>query len=261
MTTDEIQVSRDWQGNEIRCDTCRHRALAAEERCRPLRACVHDRYARRIDRFFAWNPLLANDYLAHPYFEARAIAARYADVFRLPLLLADPDETVRWNAVLRLPKRHLLFLRNDPHREVRIRVAARLAGADLKPMMADPDYYVRLVVARGVDPHLLPLMLRDPEPEVRRVVAGRIGADWLMPMAADADAGVRLTVARRLPAHQLAWLQRDPDWRVRFEVAGRLDTARLSEMQDDPDPLVRERVAERLRNPSAGAHGECARSA
>ncbi|MGL1751820.1 hypothetical protein ACSTG9_23660, partial [Vibrio parahaemolyticus] len=77
---------------------------------------------RRIDRFFNWNPGLADRYLAHDHFEVRAIAAKFANVFLLPPLLGDGDETVRWNAVRRLPRRYVLQLRDDPHREVRMRV-------------------------------------------------------------------------------------------------------------------------------------------
>lgn len=51
------------------------------------RACVNDRYARRIDRFFNWNPALANSYVRHEHFEVRAIAAKHADVFFLKPLL------------------------------------------------------------------------------------------------------------------------------------------------------------------------------
>ena len=101
-------------------------------------SCVNDRYARRIDRFFNWNPDLANSYVAHPHFEVRAIAAKHADVFQLPPLLDDPEEAVRWNAARRLPKRYVLRLRTDPHREVRIRVVSLLEDAELIPMMSDP---------------------------------------------------------------------------------------------------------------------------
>ena len=105
---------------------CPHRNLLASKLCRPQHACIQDRYARRIDRFLHWNPSLANDYVSHPHFEVRAIAAKSADLFRLTALLDDPEETVRWNAAIRLPYRYLLRMRSDPHREVRIRVAAKL---------------------------------------------------------------------------------------------------------------------------------------
>ena len=49
---------------------------------------------------------------------------------------------VRWNAARRLPKRYVLRLRTDPHREVRIRVVSLLEDAELIPMMSDSDYYV-----------------------------------------------------------------------------------------------------------------------
>jgi len=69
MSTDEIDEAIDWRGAPVDCGECPHGELLAEGRCKPLRACVFDRYARRIDRFFDWNPKLARLYLAHPYFE------------------------------------------------------------------------------------------------------------------------------------------------------------------------------------------------
>ena len=108
---DPIGEALDWRGNEIGCEACAHRDRLAAGHCRLRHACVNDRYARRIDRFFAWNPELANDYLDHPYFEARAVAAKHADVFHLPRLLNDPEATVRWSAAHRLPARYLLRLR------------------------------------------------------------------------------------------------------------------------------------------------------
>ncbi|MDU1665322.1 MAG: 4Fe4S-binding leucine-rich repeat protein, partial [Bradyrhizobium sp.] len=148
--SDDIDEAIDWQGHEISCAGCAHEQLSAAGGCRLRHACVHDRYARRIDRFFNWNPALANDYVKHPHFEVRAIAAKHASPFYLPPLLDDPEETVRWNAARRLPKRLVLRLRHDPHREVRIRIATVLDPEDLMPMMMDDDYYVRLVVARRI---------------------------------------------------------------------------------------------------------------
>ena len=177
--TNDIDEAIDWRGEPISCGACPHRDLLAQERCRPKHACVHDRYARRIDRFLNWNPALANAFLDHPHFEVRAIAAKSADLFRLPRMLDDVEETVRWNAVIRLPYRYLLRLRTDPHREVRIRVAARLLPADLVSMMEDADYYVRLIVARRIDAGLLPWMIGDPEAQVRTVVARRIDEAFL----------------------------------------------------------------------------------
>lgn len=247
MTTTDIDEAKDWRGAELDCAQCVHRALAEQGRCALQRACVQDRYARRIDRFFAWNPALADRHLTHPYFEVRAVAAKYASLFRLPGLLSDPDETVRWSAVARLPRRFLLRLREDPDREVRIRVARRLDGADLILMMHDPDYYVRQIVAEQITPSLLPLMIHDADPEVRRILAQRIGHEWLMPLAADPDARVRIVVAQRLPVSRLSWLLNDPDWRVRYELCGRLDPDQLGPLREDPDPLVREGVRERVR--------------
>ena len=122
----------DWHGapiTEATCANCEHAVLRARSACEPGRSCMRDVYARRIDRFFRSHPQLANAHLADAYFEVRAIAARYADIFRLAALMNDPDETVRLQVALRVPQRLLLTLRDDPHREVRIRVAQRIDPA------------------------------------------------------------------------------------------------------------------------------------
>ncbi len=237
---DDIDEARDWQGRDIDCSGCDHRLLLKSGLCRLKHACVHDRYARRIDRFFNWNPDLANGYVSHPHFEVRAIAAKHASAFVLPPLLDDPEETVRWNAARRLPKRLILRLRTDPHREVRIRIVSLLDDAELIPMMADADYYVRLVIARRIAPALLGRLIDDEEPEVRRVVAQRLPREWLLRMADDPDATVRLDVARRLSPDLLPRLRQDPDWRVRYEVAAHIAVGDLAELADDADALVQE---------------------
>lgn len=135
--------SRDWKGHELCCERCVFHQLLSESKCFRDHVCVQDSSPSKIEKFFELNPGLANEFLSHPYFEVRFAAAKYADVFHLTALLDDVDETVRWAAAFRLPNRFRLRLRNDPHREVRIRVAAHLEGDDLLPMMSDPDYYVR----------------------------------------------------------------------------------------------------------------------
>ena len=197
--SDDIDEAIDWQGHEISCAGCAHEQLSAAGGCRLRHACVHDRYARRIDRFFNWNPALANDYVKHPHFEVRAIAAKHASPFYLPPLLDDPEETVRWNAARQLPKRLVLRLRHDPHREVRIRIATVLDPEDLMPMMMDDDYYVRLVVARRIVPSVLGRMMGDPEAEVRRVVARQTMMTTLGAEMARATAG-EVVIAAPIPA-------------------------------------------------------------
>lgn len=241
----DIDEAIDWRGSAISCQGCAHQDLLAAERCRLKHACIHDRYARRIDRFLNWNPTLANEYLGHPHFEVRAIAAKFADIFRLPRLLDDPEETVRWNALLRLPYRYLLALRNDPHREVRIRIAGRLKPTDLPAMIEDADYYVRLVVARRIDPALLAWMISDPEAQVRRMVAKRINDGLVFRLATDPDGAVRLQAVQRLPTERLMQLRHDADWRVRYEIATRIDVADLPSFPDDPDPIVQDVIDRR----------------
>ncbi len=242
----DLNEAIDWQDRPVSCEGCTHCGLLGEKRCQPKHACVRDRYARRIDRFFDWNPGLANDYLTHPYFEVRAIAAKSADLFLLPALLADPDETVRWNAVRRLPMRYLLAMRNDPHREVRVRVATLLEPEDLVSMIRDEDYYVRLVCARRLGPGELTAMIADKEPEVRRVVASRVEPDALWRLLSDPDGDVRLAVARRLSPVELIGFHRDVDWRVRYEAASRMVPGMLAAMIDDEDEIVRELVLKRI---------------
>jgi hypothetical protein len=251
----DIDEANDWLGAPVSCEPCAHRHLAADGFCQLKHACVHDRTARRIDRFFDLNPELANGYLAHPYFEVRVIATRWADVFRLPALLDDPDETVRWSAAKRLPRRYLLNLRNDPHREVRIRIASLLDPADLAPMKSDDDYYVRLAVARRIPASELTSMTGDQDPEVRRVVASRIDHDALWRMLDDGDARVRLVIAQRLTPVELIGFRNDPDWRVRHEAASRMVPGMLAAMIDDPDDAVRERVLQRMTTRNAAEFG------
>ena len=225
---DDIEETIDWQGNPVDCSTCAHLDMNATGKCRLSHACVNDRYARRIDRFFHWNPDLANSYVTHPHFEVRAIAAKHAAVFVLLPLLDDPEETVRWNAARRLPKKHILKLRHDPHREVRIRIVSLLDDADLVPMLQDQDYYVRLVIARRLEPHLLEWMLHDEEAEVRRVVAQRVPDDMLMRMAGDPEARVRLEVAQRLTGDRLSQMRERSGLArsLRSRVPGRTGGAR-----------------------------------
>lgn len=180
--------SVDWLGQALDCATCDNRGLLAEGKCQPAFSCVFDRYAKRIDRFFRWNPALANNYLEHPYFEVRAVASRSADVFRLVGLMYDPDETVRLHVALRLPQRLLAELRADPDREVRIRVAHRLDASLLGGMVDDPDYFVRQLVAQRLPLPLLPRMARDPDREVRLVVAARLQVPTRWPLATNSTA-------------------------------------------------------------------------
>ncbi len=230
----------DWQGQSVHCENCAHREMHVEGQCKLQHACVFDRYALRIDRFLNWNQHLAKEYLKHPYFEVRAIAAKYVEVFYLSQLITDVDETVRWSAALRLTQRQLLLLRQDPDREVRIRVATRLPVNELKAMMHDQDYFVRTIVARRLPVGLLPLMINDADCEVRAEVAKRIGDDGLCAMAGDQEVTVRLAVVRRLPAVKLPLMLGDEDWRVRYEVAQRIDARYLSRLLDDDDEVVRE---------------------
>ena len=246
---------RDWQGQPVDCGRCPHRALRDAGGCEPGHACMQDSYARRVDRFFRWHKDLAAQHLQHPYFEVRAISARYTDVFRLPALMHDPDETVRLQVALRLPQRLLQQMKHDDHREVRIRVAQRLEADQLPEMIRDPDYGVRQWVARRLAPALLPLMVSDREAVVRQEVAQRIEMPALLRMATDTNPGVRRIVAERLPIGLLGQLADDEDLIVRWEVIQRASPELLARMTGDPDPLLadaaRSRLADQAPTPSS----------
>ncbi len=51
--TDIDEEALDWQGEPVDCAVCDHRDLLREGRCQLRRACVHDRYASRVHRFFS----------------------------------------------------------------------------------------------------------------------------------------------------------------------------------------------------------------
>ena len=53
----------DWQGQQVECEHCTHAALLAKGMCAPRQACVHDRYAKRIERFFVGNSNVFNSFL------------------------------------------------------------------------------------------------------------------------------------------------------------------------------------------------------
>jgi hypothetical protein len=247
----------DWQGRPLDCGGCVHLALRDQDGgCAPGRSCVRDAYARRIDRFFRSHPELAASHLRDPYFEVRAIAARHADVFQLPALIDDEDETVRLQIALRLPQRLLGRLRDDPHREVRIRVAQRLDLAELPTMLDDADYEVRKTVARRLPEALLPLLMHDVDAQVRKVVADRIPMPALWRMADDGSPEVRRVVAERLPASLLDALAGDPDLVVRHTAACRALGPVLQRLRADPEAVVREAADERhamLAEPGARA--------
>ena len=239
-------VARDWHGQPIDCTRCPYLHLKDQGGCEIGHACMQDGYARRIDRFFRWHPECAREQLRHPYFEVRAIAARYTEVFHLPGLIDDPDETVRLQLALRLPQRALQRLIHDPHREVRIRVAQRIDTDKLPAMLHDVDYGVRQWVARRLPVALLPVLITDPEPLVRQEVAMRVDTPALLRMAHDEADEVRRTVARRLPSPMLKHLSSDPDLIVRWEVTQRASTDVVEQMLADPDTEIRAAARQRL---------------
>ncbi len=248
LAADDIPC-QDWQGapiTDVTCARCPHAELQRAGACEPGRSCMQDVYARRIDRFFRTHRALANTELAHPYFEVRAIAARYADLFRLPPLMQDPDETVRLQVALRVPQRLLLALRNDPHREVRIRVAHRIDVDELALMIDDRDYQVRCIAAQRLPQSQLTRLLDDADLQVRLAAAGRICMPAMWRLLDDRAPEVRRVAAQRLPETTLGVLANDPDWTVRWEVAGRAAAPVLAQLLHDTEAEVRTLAAQRL---------------
>lgn len=182
---DTADDALDWRGQPIHCEQCAHQALLAQARCRKGHSCVMDRRIKHIDRFFRSVPHLADSHLDHPYFELRAVAVKYASLFRVPPMLADSEPEVRMMAVARLPAERVKGLASDPDRRVRIGVVLKMEGKALIAMLSDADHHVRVVIVRKMAPELLPMAMRDPEPAVRRWVARRIVESRLIDMRGD----------------------------------------------------------------------------
>ena len=94
----------DWLGNPVSCADCPNEETRAAGRCEFGRACVMDRRARRIDRFFAANPAHAERHLDASLF--RGAHARRALRLALPADRAPRTTrsrtSARWSR-LRLP--------------------------------------------------------------------------------------------------------------------------------------------------------------
>ncbi len=217
-----------------------HELIRAEARCDLGRICVRDRRSKRIDRFFAANPDEADNYLDHPYFEARVLAAKRATIFLLAPLLNDPEPDVRAMVAHRLPVNRIAALAARPRSQ-----GSHGGGATIGGWGTGADAVrSRLLGApcRGRDGFrrtCLSIAMNDPDPQVRREVARRIKSDVLPAMAVDSDPLVRLAVAERLDPMQLMAMVADEDLRVRFVVAERGNAAARQRLRNDPDPEVR----------------------
>ncbi len=243
---DEEPETVTWKGEAIDCAQCAHAPKRDQSPCQLGHACVQDRYARRVDRFFRWHPDTADAWLGHPYFEVRAIAARHANIFRLPDLMNDPDETVRSSVALRVPQKLLVRMAHDAHREVRIRVAQRLVPQLLLELWQDEDYGVRLWVARRLPIRWLARLARDPDGQVRQEVARRLEPASLGQLASDESLVVRRTVAERAEIPLLDRLAKDGAWEVRWEVAHRAGEALAEKLTEDEEEEVRMAARQRL---------------
>ena len=148
--------------DKVSCQQCRfHASHKQQGRCKPGDVCVLIESGRQIDRFFLFNPEYAKEYVKDPFWERRAIAARYVSQQLLITMMDDPDEVVRRAVAYRIPVEYLEKMIQDPDREVRITVADRLPLDQLEDMAEDPDYGVRLYVARRLAPGRLFRMIRD----------------------------------------------------------------------------------------------------
>ncbi len=229
------------------CHACPHReTLLSAGRCTPGDICLIAHSGRQIDRFLRRNPEYAESCLSDPFWERRAIAARYAPLHRITPLTEDRDEVVRRAVALRLPLEELPRLLHDPDREVRITVAARLPPEQLAALIHDEDYLVRQRVAERLPHGRLTLLTHDPEREVRKEVARRLPPFALSRMRDDPAPEVRRIVASRLFPEDAAPLLEDPDWLVRLEAARRAPLEVIAEHIDDPEPDVQALIRSRL---------------
>jgi hypothetical protein len=167
----------DWLGKPVSCRDCPHEDIRSGAHCDLGRVCVQDRRAKRIDRFFAANPGQAPNYLRHPYFEVRALAAKYVSVFLLPPLLDDPGLTCGrwWRAPP--PVSRIAHLGHPDHST--LVVAQRVDGADLVRLLRDADYWVRRAVKRAGAVWCSPCAMSSASPAqvARRTRQGAPGDD------------------------------------------------------------------------------------
>lgn len=230
----------------IDCKTCSHRELLAEGKCEPGEICLSAQSGRQIDRFFRRNPQFAQNYLADPFWERRAIAVRYAPLEALRTMPRDTDEVVRCSLASRLPNDELDDFLRDPDREVRITVANRLDPEGLTALLGDADYLVRLQVAKRLPHGQLRRMADDEDREVRKEVARRLPTFTLRLLAKDEDAEVRRIVASRALSDDAEQMLKDEDWGVRLEAARHAPLEAITELVDDVEPDVRAVVQHRL---------------
>ena len=168
------------------CSLCPYRnKTLLSGRCMPGDTCIFVESGRQIDRFFRVNPGYAAHYLQDPFWERRAIAARYAPQKALLALIDDEDEVVRRVVAYRLPAQQLQTWINDPDREVRMTVAERIDIDHLETLATDHDYIVRLSVVKRLAPGRLFRFIKDEDVEVRKRVAERLPEVSLGLMAHD----------------------------------------------------------------------------
>ncbi len=250
LNTEHTSIGHDYVPPHNPCSHCRLRAdTLARGACAPGDACLVVDSGRQIDRFLARNREYAESCLDDPFWERRAIAARWAPAEAAMRLIGDHDETVRRAVASRLSGEALLRMAKDSDREVRVTVASRLPPAELERLMHDPDYAVRLQVARRLPHGRLPRMADDPDPVVRKEVARRLPAFALARMARDTEAEIRAIVAARMLPDDAARMLADPDWTVRAAAVAQAPLDALLAVLHDPEPDVRLLAAERLATP------------
>ena len=161
--------------------------------CRLKHACVHDRYARRIDRFFGWNPSLAKIICA-------IRISRCAPSRRNPPMcsVAGPADRPRGNGPLERRCCGCPTAIYSVCATIRTGRSASASppgcdAADLSPMIHDADYYVRLVVARRIATgDAAADAQRSRGSGARVVLAQRIADAWLPRHCRRSEPTVRL---------------------------------------------------------------------
>ena len=195
---------------------------------------MHDRYARRIDRFFDWNPGSRAIPSDPSLFRGARLRRQGRGCVPAAAMLDDPEETVRWSAVRRLPPLLLrLRQRSSPRGSHPGRATARRPRL-ISMVPKDVDYFVRQTVARRIPDDLLVLMIGR-----RRCGSQARRGQPYCPQTAAEDGGrqgssVRLEVARRDDPANLAAFASDVDWRIRYE-ASRCAQMRSRAMVDNDD--------------------------
>jgi hypothetical protein len=181
----------------------------------------------------------------HGTYEAKRLAISEAHPNDLPAFMHDESYYLRREVVLRIPKRYLRDMIDDPSGGVRAAVVRRNNEFALE-MINDEDAVVRAQVVNVIHKDYLPKMINDDSAIVREVAASRMRPDQLLKIMHHVDPAVRKIVAERISEKLLPKMMNDGNEDVRSIVSRRVPSKYIDGMIEDSSRLIRRTVAKRV---------------